>query len=1237
MAEPAGDIIMTCSGPLVGAQTGAQTISLVVNGTPITSRQLYTGAAPASIPTEAALLVNDVTTTATQGFLQSGVLVFSGILLPTSGSPFTLRLTNLRVNANAVASGTFVTGTVLATFPIQNQSNLALGVVESSLSVSVSSPIPSSSGCQSFSTPIAILTIGELVNTAFKSPASSSSNSTAAGWYQTGVNTESQTVLSPTPAGWTNQTGAVPGRADNATRIRVNFANIPAGVTVLMPLTVVSSAGTGTLTATSSGDIGAFNQVTGAAIPITSSGSVTYEVRAQSSNSIDSFPFSMTISSAGNTGAGLILVSATYAGTSAEASTSIPVFVDTSVLSPLFDFLGCSTTYHLTFTQQPSRGPVGTPISPVAVQIQDVNGFLVTSSAAITVASTPAGASATVSAVNGIAAFSNDLVFSAAGTYVLSVTSSGFGSGTGSPMLIAGQATATTLTSSANPSTYGQSVILTATVSPSSATGIVTFYDGTTILGTKALAGGSAALTINLPASGVRSLTAIYSGDATYAPSISPTLTQTVNAVAEGGFAAPVSYGTGTTTQSVAVGDFNGDGNADLVTANQGSGNVSVLLGNGDGSFRTAVNYAAGSNSASVAVGDFNGDGKPDLVVVNLATNNVSVLLGNGDGTFQTAVSHGIGNSVNSVAVADFNGDGKADLVVATSNGMSVLLGNGDGTFKAPATYEAGLVFSLVAVGDFNGDGKPDIIAANGTAVSVLLGVGDGTFQTPVNFAVAAGTNLESIAVADLNGDGKSDFVVANCCVSVSVFLSNGNGTFQKTATYAVGAAYVTLADFNGDGKPDIITDDSGLSVLLGNGNGTFQAAVNYSAAAPSGVIAGGEFNGDGRADFAIANFSGNTVSVVPGTAPQLKFTTQPASSGAGTVLPSVVVQVQDSNGNAISSSSAAVTLTSTPVAINVTVNAVNGAATFRGLDFATPGSYTLTAASGGLASVTSNTFNIAAYNVAFPMTGTRVGVFRNGAAFLEDSNGNGVYDPGVDRYLPSFTGPGGSMTGDVGVVGDWTGDGRAKAGVYRTSTGTWYLDANNDGVYDAGDYTYQFGGLPGDIPFAGDWMGLGKSCIGIYRSVASDWLLDLNCNGSFDNTPTDAFFPFGGLAGDVPVVGNWGGTQTRVGVVRSYAPNGVPVGPPFFWVLDGNAANAGNLPANHQPGTYCFAYGGLPGDVFVVGDWYNTGTSTAGVYRAGYWVLDAALPGAPQASHVSGLAFPYGGLASDVPITGKW
>jgi hypothetical protein len=279
-------------------------------------------------------------------------------------------------------------------------------------------------------------------------------------------------------------------------------------------------------------------------------------------------------------------------------------------------------------------------------------------------------------------------------------------------------------------------------------------------------------------------------------------------------------------------------------------------------------------------------------------------------------------------------------------------------------------------------------------------------------------------------------------------------------------------------------------------------------------------------------------------------------------------------------------------------------------------------------------------FNVQIAMRNSKVGIVRANVAFLEDSNGNGAYDPGIDRFIPAFTGPGGFQAGDYPLVGDWTGSGKSKAGIYRSSTGQWFLDANDNGVFDAGDFTYAFGGIAGDFPVVGDWAGLGKSCVGLFRS-GFFWVLDLNCNGSFDGTDAgqDAAFPFGGVGGDVPIVGAWTGGTTKVGVVRKYAPGGVPIGNPFYWVFDAGTASAGGSPAAHQPDYgRSFAFGGLSGDVFVTGDWYNTSISAGGVFRNGLWVLDPALPGEPQANHTqTPLTFGYGGVPGDVPITGKW
>ena len=97
---------------------------------------------------------------------------------------------------------------------------------------------------------------------------------------------------------------------------------------------------------------------------------------------------------------------------------------------------------------------------------------------------------------------------------------------------------------------------------------------------------------------------------------------------------------------SVAVGDFNGDGKSDLVTADGGGDTASVLLGNGNGTFQASRPSAREAEPDSVAVADFNGDGKSDLVTADYNDNTASVLLGNGDGTFQAKQSFGTGTSL---------------------------------------------------------------------------------------------------------------------------------------------------------------------------------------------------------------------------------------------------------------------------------------------------------------------------------------------------------------------------------------------------------------------------------------------------------------------------------------------------------------------------------------------------------------------------------------------------------------
>jgi uncharacterized membrane protein len=365
---------------------------------------------------------------------------------------------------------------------------------------------------------------------------------------------------------------------------------------------------------------------------------------------------------------------------------------------------------------------------------------------------------------------------------------------------------------------------------------------------------------------------------------------------------------------SVAIADVNGDGNLDLIVANEeqskndSQGSISVMLGKGDGKFHAPINYGSGGESAySITVADVNGDGKLDLVVANgcfesdCSTGSVSVLLGNGDGTFKKAKTYRSGAASvfgAHVAVGDLNGDGKLDLAVANTgtgcgNGcpeglIGILLGNGDGTFRKAKTYPTGGFDAIgwVEIADVNGDKKPDLVVANYCAtecsyppaegsVGVLLGKGNGTFEAVKTYP-SGGDGTVSVAVADLNKDGKPDILVASCgpeaCGpgspggNVGVLLGNGNGTFKPVVTYpAANSPFnVLAADMNADGKLDIVvsnwgtpnagTNNGAVTVLLGKGNGTFQPMQTFpsgGAEAPSVAVA--DVNKDGRPDIVLA------------------------------------------------------------------------------------------------------------------------------------------------------------------------------------------------------------------------------------------------------------------------------------------------------------------------------------------------------------------------------------------------
>lgn len=289
-----------------------------------------------------------------------------------------------------------------------------------------------------------------------------------------------------------------------------------------------------------------------------------------------------------------------------------------------------------------------------------------------------------------------------------------------------------------------------------------------------------------------------------------------------------------------------------------------------------------------------------------------------------------------------------------------------------------------------------------------------------------------------------------------------------------------------------------------------------------------------------------------------------------------------------------------------------------------------------GSMTLTSSINCTAAFQSAAAPAPTKIGIFRpsTGEWFL-DRSGNGQWDGcQADLCIAGFGQP-----DDLPVAGNWSGDGTSHIGTFNPATGSWHLDTNGNGIWDgcAVDTCVTSFGQPGDLPVARQISGVNKSVIGTFtpekiifvrrKRIVKQGIWNFDRNAN-------------GASDDCSAAQcNTFGTADALPVVGDWNGTGEEEIGVFYpkrgeWRLDAN----GNGTANSCRVDDCPGKFGARGDLPVAGDWDGTGKVRIGVFRprTGEWFLDMNGNGKFDGCAVDKCLGPFG-HAGDLPVTGKW
>jgi hypothetical protein len=279
-----------------------------------------------------------------------------------------------------------------------------------------------------------------------------------------------------------------------------------------------------------------------------------------------------------------------------------------------------------------------------------------------------------------------------------------------------------------------------------------------------------------------------------------------------GGVGSTIAIETGEAVLDLVIGDWNGDGRADLAASHQSSRSLSIYLNEGQRRFAPPAVYDVGIAGFHLATGDWNADGHPDIAVGDILASQLLLAKGGPGGVFTTSPAIALAGTPRGFAVGDWNEDGVSDLAVAESNpnGFALYFGSAQGSLTPGPFTAATLPATSIALGDLDRDGRLEVATTESVqAVSLVSGAlvvyrhdERGVPQLAYRREMGA---VSAVRLADLNGDGYLDASVSRRG-AIALFAGSRNGGLERRTDIGPAIFFPpVVGDWNGDGAPDLV------------------------------------------------------------------------------------------------------------------------------------------------------------------------------------------------------------------------------------------------------------------------------------------------------------------------------------------------------------------------------------------------------------------------------------------------